>query len=149
MTVGCGGEDGSDTRDADHQAGRASARAPTKRHARQRFDVKSAAVKVMVVSERQSGGQYVVHFVGQGPPRSHLQQAQQCVAYFLRSAKAVYCFAFPSEAAFEAARVNPKTGGMRGLCWSARAAQPLVGRAKAELGDADPDLKKCAGTALR
>ena len=63
-----------------------------------------------------------IHFVADGPARTHVVQARDCVQHYLqRGADAVYCFGYPSPAAFESAGFNPDTGRTSRRCWSARA----------------------------
>lgn len=70
-----------------------------------------------------------VRFVATGPRRTHITQARECVRFHLgREVTAPFCFAYPSERAFRAARFRPANGQTSRNCWSARAQKPVDDR---------------------
>lgn len=126
LLAGCGGEESSD------------GDAP-KPQAEPAFD--TATVKVTHVINQQLGGLAQVYFIAKGPPPTHVRQARACVAHYTRDQKAAFCYTFPSEAAFKAARVG--RDGMDKLCWSAMASKALSGFQDAQSGNEVAEVDGC------
>jgi hypothetical protein len=71
----------------------------------------------------------VVYFVASND-RPALDQAKECVQRNLRKAPSAYCFAFPSERAFEYSRVSRRPpASMKRPCWNAYWGKPRNRRA--------------------
>jgi hypothetical protein len=79
-----------------------------------------------------------VHFVHEDG--EVLQAAEDCVTHYLESFDSVFCYGFATQEDFEDARVDTESGGMRRLCWTARAdkANPDVDRNSQDGGPFDP-----------
>lgn len=92
-----------------------------------------SSVQLKVVTKQAMGGQLQAFIVARGTPGDQLRQASDCVSHFIRRSpqKAIYCWAFPSKRAYRFAKVNPSDGGMKKICWSARASVDFNG---------DPDV---------
>jgi hypothetical protein len=134
--LGCGDKD--DSGSTADKADKPAAKQPSKSSA---FD--ASTVRVRRLSKEALGGQVEAYFIAKGPPRMHLAQAKACVEDGLDGAKSAFCYAFPSEAAFRAAKVNRSRGGMKKLCWSAYWGKPLEGEPSGADGSPTAQLEKC------
>lgn len=111
-----------------------------------------SSVRAKVRTKQHLGGQVQAFFVATGAKSTHVQQAQDCVAHYLddEDTAAVFCFAFPSLRAYTYARVDTISGGMKKLCWTARASVALSGDTDAAGDDETRRLiDNCPGTQKR
>lgn len=82
--------------------------------------------EIAVHTKQRLGGQWEVFFVP-ASGRAPLAAAKACVQAYLSDAKSAFCYAFDSDAALDAANIDPNRGAMKRLCWSAMAGRALSG----------------------
>jgi hypothetical protein len=84
------------------------------------WDVASAQVLIKKKDKKHGLKNVEAYFVATGSPEGHHLQAKACVRALRGQYDGVECFAFPSQAAFDYSEIDPRTGKMKNVCWSAR-----------------------------